>query len=59
MESHIGEIFEGVISGITGWGIYGAGNAEGMVRAADLPGDFFYYDEAHYEMVGENYTKTL
>lgn len=55
MESHIGEIFEGVISGITGWGIYVEleNTIEGMVRAADLPGDFFYYDEAHYEMVGE------
>lgn len=56
MESHIGEIFEGVISGITGWGIYVEleNTIEGMIRADDLPGDFFYYDEEHYEMAGES-----
>ena len=55
MEKHIGETFEGVISGITGWGVYVEleNTVEGMIRAADLPGDFFYYDEENYEMVGE------
>ncbi len=55
MENHIGEVFEGVISGVTGWGVYVEleNTVEGMIRAADLPGDFFYYDEENYEMVGE------
>lgn len=55
MEKHIGEVFEGVISGVTGWGVYVEleNTVEGMIRAADLPGDFFYYDEENYEMVGE------
>ena len=60
MEDHIGEIFEGVISGITKWGIYVElpSTIEGMVRAADLPGDFYNYNEASYEMVGERTGKT-
>ena len=55
MESHIGECYDGVISGVTNWGVYVEleNTIEGMIRAADLPGDFFYYDEANYEMVGE------
>ncbi len=55
MEKHIGEVFEGVISGVTGWGVYVEleNTVEGMIRAADLPDDFFYYDEENYEMVGE------
>lgn len=55
MEKHIGEIYEGVISGITGWGIYVEleNTIEGMIRVSDLEGDFFIYDESQYEMVGE------
>ena len=55
MESRIGAIFEGVISGITSWGIYVEleNTIEGMIKVSDLPGDFFYYEEENYEMVGE------
>ncbi len=54
MEQYIGEVFEGVISSITEWGIYVelANTVEGMVHVSKIPGDFFNYDEAHYEMVG-------
>lgn len=56
MESHIGEIYEGVISGITSWGVYVEleNTIEGMIRVSDLPGDFFYYEEESYEMAGES-----
>ena len=55
MESRIGNVYEGVISGIMSWGIYVEleNTVEGMIRAGDLPGDFFYYDEENYEMAGE------
>lgn len=55
MEKRIGEQYEGVISGVTGWGIYVEleNTIEGMIRVSDLPGDFFIYDENKYEMVGE------
>ncbi|MCM1175920.1 MAG: ribonuclease R [Blautia sp.] len=56
MEGHIGEVFEGVISGITSWGIYVElpNTVEGMIHVSKLPGDYFYYDESAYEMVGQD-----
>ena len=55
MQQHIGEIYKGVISGITNWGIYVElpNTVEGMIHVASLPGDYFHYDEAAYEMVGQ------
>lgn len=57
MERHIGEVYEGVISGITSWGLYVElpNTVEGLVHVSSLPGDFFQYDEASCEMRG---TKT-
>ena len=56
MEKHIGEIFEGVISGITSWGVYVElpNTIEGLIHVSKLPGDYFYYDENTYEMVGQD-----
>ena len=56
MENHIGECFEGVVSGVTQWGIYVElpNTVEGLVHVSKLPGDYFYYDEAAYEMVGRS-----
>lgn len=55
MEERIGEVYEGVISGITQWGIYVElpNTVEGLLHVASLPGDYFYYDEKTYEMVGQ------
>ena len=55
MEDKLGECFEGVISGITSWGIYVElpNTVEGLVHVSKIPGDRFYFDELHYEMVGE------
>ncbi len=55
MEQHIGECFEGIISSITEWGIYVEleNTIEGMIHVSKLPGDYFEYDEEHYEMVGK------
>ena len=56
MEDHIGELYEGVISGITQWGIYVElpNTVEGLIHVSDLQGDYFYYDESAYEMVGKD-----
>lgn len=60
MEERIGEVYEGVISGITQWGIYVElpNTVEGLIHVASLPGDYFYYDESTYEMVGQDTGKT-
>ena len=56
MERHIGEVFTGVVSGVTQWGIYVElpNTVEGMVHVSKLPGDYFLYDEQAYEMVGRD-----
>ena len=55
MEARIGEVYEGVISGITNWGIYVElpNTVEGMIRASDLMDDFYVYDDKNYEMTGQ------
>ena len=60
MEHYIGEEFEGVISGVTNWGFYVElpNTVEGLVHVNELRGDYFVFDEAHYELVGEMTRKT-
>lgn len=56
MEQHLGEVFVGVISGITTWGIYVElpNTIEGMIRVADMVDDFYHYDDQNYLMIGEH-----
>ncbi len=56
MEARIGEVFEGVISGITKWGVYVEleNTVEGMIHVSALPGDYFAYNEEAYEMLGQS-----
>ena len=55
MEDKIGESFEGVVSGVTGWGIYVElpNTVEGLVHYSRIPGDRYYFDEQRYELVGD------
>ncbi len=55
MEAHIGEVFKGVISSITSWGVYVElpNTVEGMIHVSKLPGDYYVYDENAYEMTGQ------
>ena len=59
MERHIGEEFTGVISGISNYGFYVElpNTVEGMVLLANLDGDYYVFDEEHYELVGERTRK--
>ena len=61
MEARIGECFDGVVSGVTGWGIYVElpNTVEGLIHVSKLPGDYFYYNENTYEMVGEATGRTF
>ena len=55
MEERIGCEFDGVISGITTWGIYVElpNTVEGLIHVSKLPGDYYCYNEGTYEMTGE------
>lgn len=55
MSKRIGEEYDGVISGVTNWGLYVElpNTVEGLIRVNDLTGDYFVFDEEHMELVGE------
>ncbi len=55
MSQFIGEAFEGVISGVTNFGLYVElpNTVEGMIRMSDLTDDDYLFDEARYQLVGE------
>lgn len=55
MENHVGETFEGVISGVTAFGLFVEldNSCEGILRASSLIDDFYIYDEENMRLVGE------
>ena len=55
MSKRIGKEYDGVISGVTNWGLYVElpNTVEGLIRVNDLTGDYFVFDEEHMELVGE------
>jgi ribonuclease R/exosome complex exonuclease DIS3/RRP44 len=56
MEDHQDEVFKGVISGVTEWGMYVEiieNKCEGMVRIRDLKDDYYTFDERQYALIGE------
>lgn len=60
MSRHLGESFEGIISGITEWGLYVeeiGTKCEGMVRVRDMKDDFYIFNEKKLELVGQKKKK--
>ncbi|HMO78648.1 MAG TPA: ribonuclease R [Candidatus Paceibacterota bacterium] len=56
MQDHIGEEFEGIVSGVSPWGLYVQIKetlSEGMVHISKLGNDYFKLDEEKYQIVGE------
>lgn len=55
LEHNVGEVFTGVITGLTDWGIYvemHQNHCEGMVSLKTIQGDRYYFDEQNYVVVG-------
>ena len=55
LQDKIGEIFDGLISGVTEWGLYVEiieNKCEGMIRLRDLDDDFYEFDDNNYCVIG-------
>ena len=55
-----GQVFDGVISGVTEWGIYveiTSNKCEGMVALRDMDDDFYTYNEKNYCIIGRQSRK--
>ena len=61
MVSHVGEVYAGVISSVTSFGFFVEleNTVEGLVRLQDLDDDYYFYDEALMQLVGERTRRTL
>lgn len=59
MEDKIGKIYDGVISGVTDYGIYVQlpNTVEGMVRLDSIADDYYVLDKANYRLIGEGTRK--
>lgn len=60
MSDKVGQNFDGVISGVTEWGIYveiTENKCEGMIKSRDLTGDNYIYDKENYRYIGRNTNK--
>lgn len=60
MGDRLGQVFDGVISGVTEWGIYvelTENKCEGMVPIRELDDDYYVFDEKNYCLVGRRYHK--
>ena len=58
LSSRIGEHFEGMISGLTNWGMYVEvldGLCEGMVTINNLKDDYYYFDEEKFVVIGRKH----
>lgn len=61
MLEHVGEEYNGVISGVTGWGFYVElpNTVEGLVHIMTLKDDYYNFDEENYRLVGERHGRVF
>lgn len=60
LQDNVGEVFDGVISGLTEWGMYVEiieNKCEGMVRLREIDDDFYVLDEKNYCLIGQRKKK--
>ncbi len=56
IKKHLGATFEGIISGVTGFGLFVTLDdflIDGLVHISSLPRDYYQFDAAHHRLVGE------
>ena len=61
MKDHVGHQFDGVISGVTEWGIFVEiieNKCEGMIRLREISGDYYTFDDKNHQIIGNNTGKT-
>lgn len=61
MKDRIGEVFEGTITGVTGFGLFVELNdvfVEGLVHVTSLPSDYYHHDPVHHHLRGERSGRT-
>ncbi|MBQ3354343.1 MAG: ribonuclease R [Bacteroidales bacterium] len=62
LQDKIGQVFDGLISGVSKWGLYVElkdSKCEGLVRYDDLPGDYYYLDEDNFRVIGQESGRVL
>lgn len=60
LQDKLGQVFDGLISGVTEWGLFVElveNKCEGMIRLRDLDDDFYEFDETNYCVVGSRSKK--
>ncbi len=58
----VGQTFDGLISGVSKWGIFVAlveSKSEGLIRFNDMKDDYYYLDEDNYQIIGKRYGQKL
>ena len=62
METMIDRDFDGIVSGVTEWGIFveiTATKCEGMVRLSDLKDDYYTHEPEQYRVIGQRHGNTI
>jgi len=57
MQDKVGKVFEGVISGVSKWGIFvelTISKSEGLVRMQNMKDDYYVFDEDNYRILGRH-----
>ena len=57
MQDKVGKVFEGVISGVSKWGLFvelSISKSEGLVRIQNMKDDYYVFDEDNYRMLGRH-----
>jgi ribonuclease R len=60
LQNQVGTEYEGVISGVTEWGMYVEiieNKCEGMIRLRDISDDFYTLDEKNFAIIGQRKKK--